>query len=444
MNIYTCLCHVKVNPQATFRQFGTYIYQPSGAELRPYHREDPLLRRLPTYAKTVTVMKQLQFLLLALSIAMIGTSCLQDSADVTTYVYSDEELSVLQQHLELDNEEIDYKVHLPSHVVGFGSSNPNINSKKALLGRVLFYDNELSLNREVNCSSCHLQERAFADKVAFSEGFDGQKTKRNSLALGAVPNFETSYDNPGNRAFFFWDERAETIAEQSVLTIQDDIEMGMDMGALVDRLNGVDYYRVLFNKAYGSEEVTEGRITEALEEFVNALSSADSKFDRAMPNSHFVVFDDFEGFTPSENLGKSLYQNNCAGCHGHNLTSVSRTLANNGLDVVYEDQGRYDITGNEADKGLFKVPVLRNIELTGPYMHDGRFETLEEVVEHYSSGVQLHPNLSPELHDFSLNEINPRRLHLDDYEKTALVDFLKTLTDHTFIAERRFSDPFKR
>lgn len=387
-------------------------------------------------------MKAIKLFSLLSACIFIFSSCLKDQGNVTTVVYTQEQLQALQATLDLDDKLIDYSVNLPDHIENQGGAAPLINNHKALLGRVLFYDNKLSKNEAVNCSSCHLQEKAFSDVVAFSEGFDGEKTKRNSLALGAVVNFEASYDNPGgSRSFFFWDERAHTIAEQSTLTIQDDIEMGMDMDELTQRLSGETYYQVLFQKAFGDENVTPERITNALEEFINSLASANSKFDQAVIENGGSHFGNLSGLTSQENLGKTLYSSKCANCHGHDLVALSRATANNGLDEVYEDKGRYEISNFENDKGVFKVPVLRNIELTAPYMHDGRFETLEEVVDHYSEGIQNHPNL-----DFSLKEDffgEPVKMNFTDDEKAALVAFLKTLTDYEFIAETKFSDPFK-
>lgn len=388
------------------------------------------------------IMKAIKLFSLLAATVFIFSSCLKDKGEVTTVVYTQEQLQTLQKTLDLSDELIDYSVQLPEHIRDQGGSIPTINNHKALLGRVLFYDNKLSKNEAVNCSSCHLQEKAFSDVVAFSEGFDGELTKRNSLALGAVVNFEASYDNPGgSRSFFFWDERAHSISEQSVQTIQDDIEMGMGFEELVSRLSQEDYYEVLFQKAYGTSDISQARITDALEEFINSLASANSKFDQAVAANNGNHFSNLSGLTDQENLGKTLYSNNCSGCHGHDLVALSRSMANNGLDLEYEDKGRYEVSQHTGDKGVFKVPVLRNIELTAPYMHDGRFETLEEVVEHYSTGIKDHPNL-----DFQLKENfsgEPRHMNFSDEEKEALVAFLKTLTDYEFIAEAKFSDPFK-
>lgn len=386
-------------------------------------------------------MKASKLFVLSLICAALFSSCLTDSGEITTVVYSPEQLQTLQKTLDINDELIDYSVNLPAHIANRGADISDINNHKALLGRVLFYDNKLSKNNSVNCSSCHHQDKAFSDDVDFSEGFDGEHTKRNSLALGAVVSFEASYENPGGpRPLFFWDERAETIAQQSSMTIQDNIEMGMNFSELTQKLSDEDYYDILFQKAYGDSQITEQRITSALQEFINSMVSADSKFDRAVAANQGNSFGNLSQLTAQENQGKQLYSDNCGGCHGHDLVTLSRSVANNGLDVVYEDKGRYEITNFNSDKGVFKVPVLRNIELTAPYMHDGRFATLEEVVEHYSENIQAHLNLDFTLRDFS---DNPRNMNFNDDEKAALVAFLKTLTDYNFIAETKFADPFK-
>ncbi len=388
-------------------------------------------------------MKAVNLFTLLLSCIVLFSSCLTDGGDVATIVYTPDQLQTLQKTLNLDDERVDYSIKLPAHMASQGASTSSIDNHKALLGRVLFYDNKLSKNDAVNCSSCHEQALAFSDDVAFSKGFEDEHTKRNSLALGAVVSFEASYDNPGGgaRSLFFWDERAETIQEQSNLTIQDNIEMGMSFSELVPKLEVVDYYDVLFSKAFGDDRITEDRITDALEEFVNSMVSANSKFDQGVIENHGNSFGDLPNFTEKENLGRELYSLNCSSCHGDDLVRLNRASANNGLDLVYEDKGRYDVTQSSVDKGVFKVPVLRNIELTAPYMHDGRFATLEEVVDHYSDNIQAHPNL-----DFQLQENfsgPPIKMNFTDNEKEALVDFLKTLTDYEFIAEAKFSNPFK-
>ena len=179
---------------------------------------------------------------------------------------------------------------------------------------------------------------------------------------------------------------------------------------------------------------------QAIDAFVSSIGSFATKFDDgwAKHGSDQAAYSDF---SQDENLGKTLFNDNCASCH--NLGpgfSTSVTSANNGLDSDYEDEGMYDFNGNIQDKGVFKVPMLRNVALTGPYMHDGRFETLEEVVEHYSTGIMDHDNLHENLRKVDLS---PRQMNFSQEEKNRLVAFLHTLTDKESLAQEKYADPFK-
>jgi len=378
--------------------------------------------------------------------ALLLNSCTKDVITTEEYYYSSAELNTLKKTLNLAETPPSYSLQLPSHFGG--PSQTFINKDKAILGRVLFYDKALSKNEAVSCASCHDQSRAFADPVAFSEGFEGELTKRNSFALGAVASFTSSYNGsgggpsifPSGAGQLFWDNRASTIQEQSMQTLQDPIEMGMDLNLLVERVKSKDYYQVLFDKAFEGN-ITQGNILISIAEFINAMVVSDTRFDKGI-EKHFHETKDFDNFTAAENLGKRLFIDNCATCHGPNQVRVNIGAANNGLDLEYSDQGVGALTNNINDNGVFKVPLLRNIELTGPYMHDGRFETLEEVIEHYNSGVQDHRNLHPRLQEGFNN--GPKRLNLSAEEKAALVSFLKTLTDTRITSDERFSDPFKQ
>ena len=391
--------------------------------------------------------KSLLINLCSLSLLIVFmSSCVEDKVAYVRASYTPEEFEIISSKLNLPIDRDDYSIKLPSHMLRNGAVKPNISDPKATLGRVLFYDVNLSRNNKVSCGSCHHQDKAFADPKRFSEGFDGRLTKRNSLALAATANFESSYGsgssfNAGNRANFFWDERAHSIAEQSRQSIQDDIEMGMDMNLLVNKLSGIDYYSILFKKAFGTEDVSENRITQALQEFVNSFVSIDSKFDEGFNNSSGAS-KNFANFSNQENLGKTLFLHNCASCHGRDFSTLEEVAANNGLDIEYEDNGVGAITGLESKNGVFKVPFLRNVALTAPYMHDGRFATLEEVIDHYSEGIQPHPNLDHRLRDFPENPEEPVRMNFSVEEKAAIIAFLNTLTDYSFSYDQRYSDPF--
>ena len=384
-------------------------------------------------------------LFLPIGIVLLLAACTADTEIVTIQHYPTEDFQIISRHLDLPEEPLIYNLTLPPHLSGSNGNTHSTNADVATLGRVLFYDTHLSRNESVSCASCHFQDKGFADDRALSEGFNGELTKRNSLALGATVSFRHTYGGGsssfvGGGALFFWDERAHSIAEQSSMTIQDDIEMGMSMPELVSRLESVEYYQPLFKRAFGTETISENRITQALEEFISSIGAFNTRFDEGLSKvSH--ASQDFGNFTLNENLGKSLFVENCAGCHGERLAATPMTLANNGLDLDYDDQGVGDRSGLLVDQGVFKVPQLRNVALTGPYMHDGRFVTLEEVVDFYSEGIQAHPNLNEQLIDPTTGE--PQRFNFSAAEKTALVDFLNTLTDETIATAERFSDPFR-
>jgi len=371
---------------------------------------------------------------LFLGLSFLITSCVKDEGNTTSQTYSDADYQVLSAKLNLPNSTIEYlNVDLPPHMQssGFSIAGGNIENHGATLGRGLFYERRLSKNDAVSCASCHAQANGFADPVAFSKGFDNQDTKRNTLALGNVRFY---YHDRG----FMWDERAESVEDQTRQTVTDHIEMGMDNWSdVVNKLRNEAFYEILFKRAYGSSEITEERLQKALSMFVRSLISKGSKFDNAMVLSnltHLTTNHSLEGYTDSENNGLKLYMNNCRSCHG-NILFLGQSSANNGLDMTYEDQGIGALTNSALQNGVFKVPFMRNIAMTGPYMHDGRFETLEEVIEHYSTGIKNHNNLDSKLPVGGFN--------FTSTEKENLLDFLHTLSDHEMAEEERYSDPFK-
>lgn len=314
--------------------------------------------------------------------------------------------------------------------------NP-ITDQGATLGRVLFYDKNLSANNTISCASCHDQAHSFTDPERFSTGFEGEQTGRNSMSLF----FARFYPNKA----FFWDERAQTLEDQVLMPIQDHIEMGMELDTLIEKLNQVPYYPALFERAFGDPTITKDRVAKSLSQFVRSMATTNSKYDegRAMLEpGQSPLHTDFPNFTEVENLGRSIFflDGNCQSCHGTDAFSAPEAF-NNGLDLSYEDQGVGGVTGVTWRNAHFKAPSLRNVVLTAPYMHDGRFATLKEVIDHYSEGVKLHPNLSPPLLGL---DGKPDNLHLTDEEKEALISFLHTLTDSSFIQDERFSDPFNR
>ncbi len=301
----------------------------------------------------------------------------------------------------------------------------------ALLGRVLFYDRRLSTNQSISCASCHQQAHGFSDPRQFSTGFDGSLGTRNSMGLSNARWYQ--------RKKFFWDERAATLEEQTLMPIQNSVEMGMTLAALTNRLAAEPFYTNLFAQAFGSPDVSTNRISRALAQFVRSIVSTQSKYDLGATNG-------FANFTSQENLGRLIFFGqtgsppaNCSLCHLTDNFVQTTIIDNNGLEFPYVDKGIGGISGVAAELGKFKVPSLRNIELTAPYMHDGRFTNLEQVVEFYNSGVVSNGNLSLPLRG---QGGAPLRLNLTADKKAALVAFLKTLTDTNLAADVKLSDPF--
>lgn len=330
-----------------------------------------------------------------------------------------------------------------------------VNNDKAFLGRVLFYDKKLSLNNAVSCGSCHHQANGFADNVALSTGFNGAKTSRNSMAI-----CNTTFTKG-----FFWDKRAMNIEDLVLQPVRNHIEMGIESTtSLVSKLGKVDYYPQLFTRAFGASDITKEKITEAMSSFLTSMVASNSKFDDGKNQS-------FKNFTPLESQGMTLFQKSCGSCHsGSSFNSNtwdegSSESANIGLDGNYSDPGMGAFADNGTvdnltgvpngfgggailANGVFKVPSLRNIGLTAPYMHDGRFKTLENVIEHYNSGIQDHPALDWRLQDNGLTSggnptLKAKRFNWTDTEKAAIIAFLKTLTDTKMTSDPKFANPFQ-
>jgi cytochrome c peroxidase len=360
----------------------------------------------------------------------------------------------VQSALDINQQALDYGIVLPNGKKAVGSA---IKNNLAELGRVLFYDKTLSKDGKISCASCHKQELAFADDQARSVGIMGRLTERNSFAL--LGRLATFTSNPGTNLYtmgsggelptafpLFWDERAKSIAEQSRETFANPLEMGMEMHEVVEAAAARDYYPWLFQRAFGSADITEQKVLNAIAEFVRAIPSTGSKLDQAMAalalNQTFADFKGltFNSFSPAENLGKLLFEQNCEGCHGSVNSPAVVSAAHNGLAITDGDQGKGQHTGQPQDMGVFKVPVLRNVSVTGPYMHDGRFKTLDEVLEHYSTGISEHPNLHPLLRRA---DQSPRNMQFSAEEKAAIKAFLLTMTDEQILTDLRYSDPFK-
>lgn len=354
---------------------------------------------------------------------------------ITSYEYQNIPLpSDVLNHPEIDN--------MPT--------TNTITNAGATLGRVLFYDVDLSQNHTISCASCHKQEFSFSDNEQFSVGFDGSVGTRNSMSLMHV-----RFQKDNN---FFWDGRAHSVEEQVLMPFQNPIEMGMTLNEVVNRVSTKSIYPPLFQAAFGSTDITSEKISKALAQFVRSINTFNSKFRQGVEMTQGnPSTTPFANFTAEENLGKNLFMDinrgNCQACHTKNLM-VPEGMQNIGLDLVYADNGAGAVTGNpnSAQNGKFKVPSLINVELTAPYMHDGRFQTLEQVVNFYSDSIKAHPNLSGFLREIIPGNPNPnnnpcmtcppRIPHFTVAEKQALVAFLKTLTDTSATTDPRWSNPF--
>jgi len=302
--------------------------------------------------------------------------------------------------------------------VALPTDNP-LTSEGVELGKRLFQDTRLSSDGTLSCAACHQQERAFADMRRFSMGVEGRVGSRNAPAL-----YNLAWQD-----HFFWDGRAATLREQVLMPIQDKNEMNETLPRMVAKLEADAAYREAFTKAFGTPGITSERVALALEQFLLTLVSQESRFDRAARKATQLTEAEKRGlqlFVTEFDPARGLRGADCFHCHGGTLFK-SQSFANNGLAPKDGDVGRMAVTGNESDRGKFKTPSLRNIALTAPYMHDGRFATLEKVVDHYSEGVKRSATLDP-----NLAKHPEGGLQLTVQEKADLVAFLKTLSDESF------------
>jgi cytochrome c peroxidase len=282
---------------------------------------------------------------------------------------------------------------------------------KVDLGKKLFYDPILSVDYSISCNSCHLQEHSFADPNRFSLGVNDSEGLRQ-----AMPLFNLGYGAP-----FFWDGRATTLEEQALMPIEDPLEMKNTVSEVINRISDDTVYVNMFHKAFGKDPDAEG-LAKALASFERTIISDDAPYDKYLRQE--------QPLTPSQQRGWLIFNGEvaeCFHCHnGHNNTTFEFT--DNGLQEEYKDMGLFTITGKEEDKGKFKVPSLRNLKYTAPYMHDGRFETLEEVIEFYMSGGNNTPNQNPLIRPFNLNA----------QEQQDLLNFLLALSDEEFVVDEQY------
>jgi cytochrome c peroxidase len=335
----------------------------------------------------------------------------------------------------------DYTAQLPPHFAGTAALDNTPagtveNRVVATLGRVLFHDRQLSRTGTVSCASCHDQAKDFGDAARFSTGFDGVgKTTAHAMRLANLRYFQAGS--------MFWDKRSASLEAQSTLPVQHPVEMGFDaqnggMTAVIERLQQLPYYPDLFAAAYGDPEITEERMQKALSQFLRAMVSTNSRWDTAFAQVFDPALADkgvnkpLPGFTDQENRGRELFMASraaggqaCAACH-QPPTFALGGAGSNGLDA--------------GETRRLKSPSLKNVGSSGAFMHDGRFSSLQEVVEHYSTGVLDGPGLDARLKGPDGLPLKP---NLPQEDKDALVAFLRTLGDPVLAADPKFSSPFR-
>lgn len=303
---------------------------------------------------------------------------------------------------------------------------PELNKDAAYLGRHLFYDPILSVDSTVSCASCHAQNHAFADSKVKSTGVNNQLTDRNSMPLFNLVWYES----------YFWDGRANTLEEQVAHPIHDKGEMNNNWSDLIENLKQIEWYKDLFLKAYNTTLIDSTLIVDALVQFELTLISANSKYDSALQRKVLFTPNEYQGFV----IANDQSMGDCFHCHTTDANAVGTkgTFSNNGLPMNSSiDLGKGRFSGDPKDSAQFKIPSLRNLKFTAPYMHDGRFKTLEEVIDFYSEGVELN-NYT----DSKMQYAHRGGVKLTDLQKQQLLAFLGTLNDYQFVQDTNFSNPF--
>jgi cytochrome c peroxidase len=319
-----------------------------------------------------------------------------------------------------------YPLETPANFPPLPLSKENpLTMEGVALGRKLFYEPLLSRNNKISCGTCHQQQYAFSDSAVFSTGVDGFKGKRNSMPL-----FNLAWTSSG----YFWDGRSESLESQAAEPIKNPVEMHESLELVIVKLQNSFEYPILFKKVFGSDVITERMVTYAIAQFERSIISADSKFDR------FIRNEPGGNLNTDEKKGVRLFtspdKGACVSCHPLNGILTGFTYNDIGLDSIVRDSGRYVVGKFVSEIGKFKTPSLRNIALTAPYMHDGRFQTLEQVMDHYNEGFKHSRNLDKLIYREGVGKGN-----LTAQEKKCIIQFLKTLTDSTLISDPRFSDP---
>lgn len=317
---------------------------------------------------------------------------------------------------------LDVKIpeHFPEMV--YNLENNPVTKNGFELGKKLFYDGKLAADNIISCGFCHEQAFAFTHHG-------------HQISLGVFDNAGSRNAQPiQNMAFqkeFMWDGAAIHLDLQPIIPLTSDLEMGESVGNVIEKLKADKSYRKDFKNAFDNGEINSENLFKALSQFMVMMISGNSKYDQVITNTNQV------SFTPEEEQGYTLFKNKCGQCHSGELFT-DETYRNNGLPInpKYNDEGRKKVTEIESDKYKFKVPSLRNIEHTAPYMHDGRFGSLESVLNFYASGVTHTQNLDSEL----IQNDNTLGIPLTEIEKAQIISFLKTLTDESFLTDKRFSE----
>lgn len=310
--------------------------------------------------------------------------------------------------------------------------NP-LTQEGVMLGRMLFYEKRLSDNNTLACAGCHRQTDAFSDLSQFSIGTAGLPGERQAMAI-----VNMAWNTNG----FFWDGRSESLRDQSLRPIQDPLEMNQTLEASIDKIKNDQIYKDQFKAAFNSEEVTSYKMSLALEQFMLSMVSVNSKYDRVLLGLDQFTEAELHGkelFETEYNPGSSTIGADCVHCHsGFNFQN--NEYMNNGLDEEsdFTDLGLFNVTQNPEDRAKFKVPTLRNIALTPPYMHDGRFNTLEEVLVHYNEGIKTSSTVDPAILTTQSTGLGLTQEDIDD-----IVLYLHTFTDDEFLINLEFSDPFQ-
>ena len=317
-----------------------------------------------------------------------------------------------------------YDLDIPANFpqMNIPSDNP-VTNEGVQLGRHLFWDVRLSGNNTISCATCHMPEYGFQDTAAVSVGIDGIYGRRNSMVL----------QNLGWANDYFWDGRSTTLEEQVLMPVEDPIEMHENWSNFISEIRDDQLYEKMFYEAFGVVGYDSTHAAKALAQFLRTMISSNSQYDKVLRGEAV--------FTPAQQAGfdsfNALSGGDCFHCHGGVLTT-DHSYKNNGLDATPIDSGRGAVTGISADNFTFKVPSLRNLEFSGPYMHDGRFATIDEVITHYSTGLQhTSPNISP-LMEFSAQG----GVQLDPQEMAELKLFLLMFSDPDFINNPKFRNPW--